>query len=252
MTLKVISLNMWAGKLLPQAIEFLKQQDADVVLLQEVTNARAADLPEKHRIFDVLTSRLDYEYSNYAYCFSYNFPEGIVPEGSAILSKLPIKQSSSRFFVEPTKEYYQDIPADWPVVPRILQYVELGAQTVPVNVINVHGIWDLDGDNDSLERRKMVQAIIETEANKPNVIVSGDTNAKASNVIWQRLEEHLKSVFGQELKTTFNMRRKDNPGYATAAVDLMFVSPDIEVIDKALPDVDISDHLPLVVTLDIP
>ena len=82
--------------------------------------------------------------------------------------------------------------------------------------------------------------------------MAGDTNAKASNVIWQRLEEHLKSVFGWELKTTFNMRHKDNPGYALAAVDLMFISPNIAVIDKAALDADVSDHLPLVVTLDIP
>jgi endonuclease/exonuclease/phosphatase family metal-dependent hydrolase len=56
-------------------------------------------------------------------------------------------------------------------------------------------------------------------------------------------------VFGEELKTTFNMKHKDNPGYATAAVDMMFISPDIKVSEKACPEVDVSDHLPLVVQL---
>jgi endonuclease/exonuclease/phosphatase family metal-dependent hydrolase len=65
----------------------------------------------------------------------------------------------------------------------------------------------------------------------------------------RQVGQHLTSVFGDSLKTTFNISRKDNPGYATAAVDMMFVSSDIEVIEKACPAVDVSDHLPLVVQL---
>jgi endonuclease/exonuclease/phosphatase family metal-dependent hydrolase len=47
------------------------------------------------------------------------------------------------------------------------------------------------------------------------------------------------------------MHRKDNPGYATAAVDMLFVSPGIKIIDRQCPDVDISDHLPVVATLEV-
>jgi len=65
------------------------------------------------------------------------------------------------------------------------------------------------------------------------------------------ISDHLTNIFGNELKTSFNMRRKDNPGYATACVDMLFVSSDIKVMDKVCPDVDISDHLPLVATLRI-
>lgn len=84
---------------------------------------------------------------------------------------------------------------------------------------------------------------------KPHVILAGDTNAKPTNQAMRNLEKHFVSVFGDELTTTFNMKRKTNPGYATAAVDLMYISPDLEVIQKACLDVDVSDHLPLVVTL---
>jgi len=252
MTLKVISLNVWAGRLLPAVVEFLKEQSADVVLLQEVTNADDESLGDHHRIFNSLQRQLGYEYDNYAHNFNYKLPEGIVPEGNVILSKLPIKQISNCYFVEPNKEYYQDIPEDWPIVPRILQQVELESEKGPINVINVHGVWDLDGDRDSPERHKMVQAIVERSENQPRTIVGGDTNAKSSNPVWRELENQLKPVFGPELKTTFNMRHKDNPGYASAPVDLIFVSPDINILERTAPDVDISDHLPLVVTLEIP
>jgi endonuclease/exonuclease/phosphatase family metal-dependent hydrolase len=74
---------------------------------------------------------------------------------------------------------------------------------------------------------------------------------KPTNQAIKNIEKHLDSIFQGELKTTFNMKHKDNPGYATAAVDMMFVSSDMSVDYKSCPDVDVSDHLPLVAVLDI-
>ena len=47
------------------------------------------------------------------------------------------------------------------------------------------------------------------------------------------------------------MRRKINPGYATAVVDMVFASSRLKILDHQCPDVDISDHLPLVVKIEI-
>jgi endonuclease/exonuclease/phosphatase family metal-dependent hydrolase len=67
----------------------------------------------------------------------------------------------------------------------------------------------------------------------------------------KNIEQYLTSVFGNNLKSTFNMRRKDNPGYATAAVDMLFVSPNIRIVNSECSDVDISDHLPVIATLEV-
>ena len=58
-------------------------------------------------------------------------------------------------------------------------------------------------------------------------------------------------MFKDELKTTFNMKRKTDPGYAAAVVDMIFISKNIEVISHDCPQVDISDHLPLVCKFNI-
>ena len=109
--------------------------------------------------------------------------------------------------------------------------------------------WDLNGDNFSEQRRRMSNVIIAESAGKPNVLLAGDTNAKPTNQAMRNVELHLKSVFGNRLTTSFNMRRKDNPGYATAVVDLMYVSPTVRIVSYDCPDVDISDHLPLIATV---
>jgi endonuclease/exonuclease/phosphatase family metal-dependent hydrolase len=47
------------------------------------------------------------------------------------------------------------------------------------------------------------------------------------------------------------MKYKDDRGYATAAVDMIFVSSSTKILKKECPDVEVSDHLPLVVELEI-
>ena len=47
------------------------------------------------------------------------------------------------------------------------------------------------------------------------------------------------------------MKRKTDPGYAAAVVDMIFISKNIEVISHDCPQVDISDHLPLVCKFNI-
>jgi endonuclease/exonuclease/phosphatase family metal-dependent hydrolase len=112
-------------------------------------------------------------------------------------------------------------------------------------------VWDLDGDNPSPARRTMVERTLAAIKDKPNILLAGDTNATINNLLLRDIEKQLTSVFGHELRSTFNMRRKDRPGYAAAAVDHMYVSPNISVTSKSCPDIDISDHLPLSATLEI-
>ncbi len=252
MTIKVVSLNMWwGGKLFPAILEFLRDQDADIVLLQEVHDGHSSKLIGRQRSMDVLKEHLNYLYQGFAQAFIVRTSEGKLPVGNAILSKFPIKDRSSKFIFEPTKDFYVDVPEEWPMMPRILQHARLETPSGEVNVFNLHGIWDIEGDIATPDRRKMVDIILEQTAGKPNVIVAGDTNAKASNPVWQPLEKMLLSVFGQELKSTFNMSQKSNGGYATAAVDLMYVSPNMQVLSRECPDVDVSDHLPIVAVIDI-
>ncbi len=249
MVIKVLTFNIWHGKLLDEVIDFLKQQDADIVALQEVYNGQDSNLSEQYRAATVLKERLDYDYSYFS--AEYLYTKMRVDEGNLILSKFPVINAKAAFIDTPYGESDNENPDDFATMPRVLQHVELDSPAGVLNIVNFHGVWDLDGDNYSPQRKKMAQAIIDGVHGKHKVIVAGDTNAKPTNPAMKEVEKYLKSVFGNDLKTTFNMRRKDNPGYATAAVDMMFVSNDIKILNKKCLDVDLSDHLPLVATFEI-
>lgn len=253
MTIKIVTLNIWLGGLLMEdVIAFIEAENPDILLLQEVLNGEDPALELQHRTMQVLQAKLGFPYENFAPEYlEIDETGGKAQVGNAVLSKLPITSSHIKEFIPYTEEYH-NVDGNYQNCPYNLQHVVLDTAVGEVNVFNIHGVWDLDGDSFSPLRQKMSNIVLDAIEGKPNVILAGDTNAKPTNQAMLAVSEKLHSVFGQELKTTFNMRRKDNPGYATAAVDMMFVSPAIKVITHNCPDIDISDHLPLTATLEIP
>jgi endonuclease/exonuclease/phosphatase family metal-dependent hydrolase len=253
LALKVVCLNMWHGgsHFDHEPIEFLKSENADIVLLQEVNAATDASYKPGYRTMQVLRERLGYEYDDFALAFLDIQPDARVEQGNAVFSKFPISSRDVVFLNEPYGEREARRPELFPSTPRNVQHLALDTPAGEVNVFNFQGVWDLDGDNYSDRRKTMSKVLLAMVRDKPNVILAGDTNAKATNPAMVALESELKSVFGTSLTTTFNMQHKTNPGYATAPVDLMFVSPDIEIAKAECLDINVSDHLPLVATLNL-
>jgi len=254
--IKVVSLNLWIGGLLFDEISaFLEKENADIVMLQEVMDTKADKFPAHYYSIASLQKKLHYPYTDFAPNLVNKFPWVMCTEGNAILSRFPIKERGVAYFEEPfdeTKLRDAFDPSTYGTLPRSLEHVVLDTPVGDVNLFNFQGVWDLDGDNVSPQREKMRDVILHEIEGKSNVILAGDTNAKYTNPVMQDIEKHLTNVFGDSLTTSFNMRRKDDPGYGTAVVDMIYVSPSITVLDKSCPDVDISDHLPLVATLEIP
>ncbi len=251
MKLKVVSLNIWQGQAINEVCLFLEREKPDIVTLQEVYDGKDPALALQFRSLDELKKRLGLAYHDFEAALIDNRQEGNIPEGNAIFSRFPIVAREAIFFNDPFRTDYVDDISNNPTQPHVLLHTVLKTPAGEVNAYSLHGTWDLDGDNFSEKRRQMSEAIIAATKGKANVILAGDTNAKPTNQAMLNVEQHLTSVFGHELTSTFNMRRKDNPGYATAAVDMVFVSQDINIVTRVCPDVDISDHLPLVVTLEI-
>lgn len=251
MKLKVVSLNIWEGILLDQAIDFIRAQNPDVVMLQEVYGKNDPKDAKQFRTLEVLQDSLGLPYSYYTPGLRHRREEGKFLIGNAIFSKHPILHGDAIFFNAPYSDDFTVTNESNHLYPHTLQDVAIDTPVGEVNVFNIHGTWDLDGDNYSEQRKQMSEAIIKATSGKPRVILAGGTNAKPTNQAIRNIEQHLVSVFGDNLTSTFNMRRKDNPGYATAAVDMMFVSSDVKILEKNCPSVDISDHLPLVATLEV-
>ena len=232
-----------------EILAFLRREDADLVLMQEVYDGHDATWERKFRSMDVLRKELAYPYEHFAPTFLERTHFGKVEQGNAIISKFPIVDSQVFFYDQPYCER-EDKPEYYESTPRNLQRVAIDVGGRTLQVFNTQGIWGKDG-NDNKRRVMMAQTII--GAIKPYVsfVLAGDFNVQEQTKSIRMIEEHAMSVFKNDHRETFfNMRHKTNSGYATAVVDLVFVAS-IEILEHRQHDDHISDHLALSAVISI-
>ncbi len=254
MHIKFLQINVWWGGWLWQnLVDFIKKEDPDIITVQEAYHAKDPDLAPNFRTISEFKKIFNYPYLDFVPEFL-DIREGRQIEmGNAIFSKFPITSTDSKYFVGQYQEWGkdQDEAMGSDKIPRRLQHAVLNINNKVVDLFNVHGIVNNRGSYDSPERLHMSELIVKQVKGKPNVILAGDFNVQPNTETIRNVEKHLVNVFKDQLKSSFNMRRKDDPGYATATVDMVFVSKNIKILAQHCPDVDISDHYPLLATLDI-
>lgn len=248
--IKIISLNIWRGKVLDNAVSFFKKENPDIINLQEVYDGKNISLSKNYRTFEYLKETFPEYNSVFGAQFCDITPLGNIEEGNAIFSKFPIISFEKTFFDIPYGTFDNHAKTSFEDNPQSTLHAEVDLGGKKLNIFNVHGIWGIDG-LDSKRRHKMVDVILDKIEGKESVILAGDFNMSADTAGIRRIERKLTSVFGTTLINTFNMKRKKNPGYATAAVDMIFVSPNIKILEKKCPEIDVSNHLPLITELEV-
>ncbi len=257
MTLKLVSLNIWnGGRIYQPMLDFLVKEQADIYFLQEVFQSEVKGLEPRFYSYQNIKDTLKLPYSHFAPTFLEDVEgqvRGEVVEGNAVFSRFPLEEVAVVFYDLPFQKRVAGT-RDFENIPRNLQHLTAQVGQRKLHLLNTHGIWGEDG-LDNQRRIKMGQTIAEeVESHRPAVL-AGDFNVTPKTQTIAQIEEKLTNVFEDEFDSTFNLQRKDlqkNPGYATAVVDMMFVSSDINLVEHYSPQVDISDHLPLVARLEIP
>ena len=266
MKVKFLCLNLWqGGNLMDDILAFIKKEDPDILVLQEVYDGHNPSWDRQYRSMDVLRKELNYQYSHFAKSYLDNRDIGKVDYGNAVFSKFPIKDSNFIFYDIPYRDDYVESFENFPLASRNLQQVTLDVSGKELSIFNTQGIWGKDGD-DNERRFQMIETIISQIKGKKNVIVAGDFNFKDTTQAIANLEKYLVNIFKGEAQTSFNIKRKINAGvasfaafarpqevtgYAQAVVDMVFDSRNIKVLEHRYVQVDISDHLPLLAVLEI-
>lgn len=253
MKIKYLDLNIWnGGRLFDNLLNFLKKENPDILSLQEVYHGTNPALEKRYRSVTEINKLLHFPYISFAPTFK-DISEGInSTQGNAIFSKFPIITENSFFYDTQSHEldHNKGKNDDWIHMARNLQHVKIDLGHLILDVFNTHGIWDIHGE-DNPRRIKMSEIIIDKIKDKKNVILSGDFNTKEETQTISNIEKYLTNVFKGELKSTFNLEHKKEDGFKTAVVDMIFVSHTIKVIEHYMPQVNVSDHMPLVCILEI-
>jgi endonuclease/exonuclease/phosphatase family metal-dependent hydrolase len=252
--IKIVNLNLWnGGRLFKEAQDFLLSQNADIYFLQEAYDGHGKHLEDRLRTVELLQQAFPDHHAAFAAGYmDTRRAEGDIEDGNLLLSRWPISDNQKIFTDVPYGRYDQDSITDFSNFPAGFQKARVEIEGHQVALLNVHGPVNLDGTLDTPRRLKFQTDILEhlTECS----IVAGDFNVQPATQTIGGLRKKLVSVFDDDRGTSFNLKRKNLekfPGYATAVVDYFFVTPNIRVLNYDVPQADVSDHLPLVVEVEI-
>lgn len=255
--MKLISLNIWGGQVFEPFLEFIKEHaaDTDIFCLQEVFQsssgvetshgARMNIIEDIKRLLPDFDVFFGWAQDNFDNKGSVDFE---VTTGLATFVRRPMKVlSSENIFIYGEKNGMN--LKDPTTMPANMLCTKIQTGEKVYMVCNIHA-YAYPGDKlDTPERIEQSQKIMNfLGKHEKGKILCGDFNLMPGTESMKMLEKNMENLI-----TTFNIPRTrselsmyfgtpDEQKYA----DYIFVSPDIKVPDFKVPNVPISDHLPMI------
>lgn len=247
--------------------DFLIKQRSDIVCLQEVTSIPDQDVNPVYISKDYIdraTLNLRYSFFSPNYRirgfrqknfhlkenFDFEFG-GFLDTGNYIKSKFKILKKSKIFVLG---EYSK--VTDWSTWPKnqakAVQIVDLERPDLKkLRVLNYHGIWTKEkiGNRETLDACKKIKQLA-TEVNYPTII-TGDFNLFPETESMRIFKGNFVSLVDKYNIQTTRPKTNELSHLARNVIDFIFVSKDINVASFKVLNVDVSDHLPLILDFTI-
>ncbi|HTV68461.1 MAG TPA: endonuclease/exonuclease/phosphatase family protein [Rhizobiaceae bacterium] len=269
MTIRILSLNAWGGKLHELLMPYLKAADADVFCLQEVVRTTDAPsewltyrdsdrvLPQRANMFDELRALLPGH--DGFFCptargelFDENERRVLSEFGLAtfVRTSLPVIGQALDFV------YGEFSPGGWGARPRarnahvvrIFDY----EKSAPLTVAHMHGLHDPAGKGDTQARVKQADAFVEIIRSvwRPGerLVVCGDFNVLPGSVTFDALA--ALGLYDLVTARGFTDTRTSHYAKPQRFADYMLVTPDVEVKRfDVVAEPEVADHRALLLEI---
>ncbi len=253
--MKLITLNVWGGKLYDPLISFISQHanDTDIFCFQDTlfgsepsfSPVKKARLNLHNEIQNVLSGFTSDIYRDGDESYFEN--ENLSPDigcGQAILVKGTSAKiiESGGFRSHPESTYLRG----GDMVSGRCQWVKLRTPDGNLTVMNLHGLWQRSTNKkdtpERLQQSDKIRKFFEGIGHKK--IICGDFNLVPDGNAMELLEKDMRNLIKQYGITS--TRSKHYPKDEQFA-DYVLVSEDIEVENFQTEQVEVSDHLPLLI-----
>lgn len=245
--MKIISLNIWGGKVYEEFLDFInRHKDVDVFCFQEIykdghefyKDSEYKD--DKHNIYHDIVKLLPNHTGIFHPALSEYYGVAMFVKNDYEIIK------TGEVFIYKEKGHMPE--GDWGRHARNLQYAELKFGSEIITVANVHGLWNGQGKTDTDERIEQSQKIVDfLKTLKTKVILCGDFNLRLDTKSVAMIEGMgLKNLIRENgvLSTRTSLYQKPEKH-----ADYIFISPGITPKKfEVLPD-EVSDHSPLLVEI---
>jgi len=243
--MRLISLNLWRGKLLDPLIDFLKREApaTDIFCFQEMINS-LSNASREIDIFSTIAKSLP---------GFQGFFEAAQDEGNGIEMGLAtfIKRTDAidkegDFFVYRTRNAMVD--QDGKTLGKNVQFVQFPKNGKEYAVVNFHGLWTGDGREDTedrIEQSKKLKGFLDALGGVK--IICGDFNLTLNTQSMGILDKNMKNLIRDYGITS---TRNHFFPYPDKFCDYILVDKDLKVNDFRVLEDEVSDHLALLVDFE--
>lgn len=256
--MKLISLNIWGGKVYEPLIKFLESHsdDVDIFCFQEMFHTESDRIESRGiraNIYDEIKRALPGHKGYFAPAQDGFDLEGKVDfnisTGNAtfVRNTIPVLKSGD-VFVYGTRNCVEDFK-DKMNFPREVLYVQVQLGNQPVAILNFYGLWDGGGKVDTenrLNQSKNVRRLMESFRDS-KIILCGDFNLLPTTRSLAMLGKDMRNLIKEYKVTSTRSNLYTKP---EKFADYIIVSPDMKVNDFQVLQDEVSDHLPLLLDFE--
>lgn len=246
--MKLVQLNIWGGRVMPNIIRLAEAEQPDIMCLQEVISFDG-DINSLFGTIEEFQSKLSKPYKDFFYSpgIRFNFMHKNAEWGNAVLSRFKILERESRFTNLALIDNFNF--EDYDYNARNFQHCVIEtASGQKLNVLNHHGHHipgHKNGDDETLRQMKQLADYIDTLGGP--IILCGDFNLAPQSESLEILNAKLGNLsIKYNLPTT-----RTNLTPKNEVCDYIFVNEQVKVKNFEASDELVSDHKALILEFDV-
>jgi len=242
MKVSILQWNVYFKESADNVIQEIARFNTDIVCVQELTKDSFIN---PQRDLEAEIAALGYES---AYALTVDRPHHQM--GNAIFSKFPIL-SEQRVYVQ-----HEDLQSPGRSKENRI-YLETTLDTPQHNLTigTVHLSYTNLFEETHEKNDEFSKFIYAIKNHKENFLVTGDFNALPTSRYIQEISKHLHSTGPDYSEATWTTKPDEEYSFPidglTTRLDYAFATPDVKVIKSEVLQTEFSDHLPLLITVEL-
>lgn len=248
MKITLLQWNVWTKEKPEKVVSLIRSVDPDIACLQELTirpkSSGLLDVPE------FLANELEYKH-HYITAHEWQTDAGPKKQGNGIFSRFAIENKRHKFVQVPSKE----ISRDYSDEGRVLVKGDILLDKKRITVVTTHLSYTdrfVENEKKLTEEENLIR---ELKTIKGKLIFAGDLNTTENSYLVRQLDPLMVSAGPDYGNKTWTTKPFEYMGFVEDKLawrfDYVFVSKDIKVLKSKIIDTNFSDHLPILVEVEI-
>lgn len=245
MIISILQWNIWYQENIENVLELIKQTNADIVCLQELTIGHRRQ-PVHPNTPDYIAQGLGYN-SAIATFNPSDTDKNVI--GNGIFTKFPIFDTRKELINSPTGSGGFDDENRMYVEAKL----QLGNSLLKVGTVHMSYTHEFNATARKLqETDSLLKAIQE---NNEHFILTGDFNAPPASEVISRITTKLRNLGPNHTENTWTTKPFSYGGFSEDKLawrlDYVFGTQDVEVVSAEIVETEFSDHLPILIRIKV-